>query len=181
MSRATLALLCGCSLMGCILTRNPTYESPENTPAVVLEDPDFRMGTFHRVNLSGDSPADGGVEMQLEVRAIVRDPDLEQPLVGLVFQDYDLDASENRTITNDIAIPPSARDTRDVRFFIDYSELRRGCRVIELHVSEAFVNTRNPTPRRSGDLGRGFWFVRVFENADDEISLEECVTPGRTP
>ncbi len=187
MSRAALVLL-GCStFMGCILVRDPDYDSPRNTPPVVLEDPGYPMNRFRDVCLEEcESSPDGGVESQVTFVAFVRDPDIDQELDTRVFLDHNPDSTINLPIINEIRIPPNGTAVRRIEFQVDKASLRGGaCRVIELHVSRAFINVTNPVPAPDPDdpsapvdLGRGTWFLRVLRNPDDSPSLVGCEATG---
>ena len=177
MSRAIAGLILSTlTLMGCIITKDPSREPPENTPPVVLEVPGFEMNRLVPILLNDDTPGpDGGVaSASIEFRAIVRDPDVDQPLQAVVFQEYRADSETNLPLVDQM-VPPTMSDTRSVEFSIDRSVLEPGCRVLELHVSERFVNFRNPVPVVEGDLGRGVWFLAVRQNREDElVDLSGC-------
>jgi hypothetical protein len=168
--------------MGCILLRDPDYDSPRNTPPVVLEDPSSPMNEFIDIDRSGGTVSDAGAPITEQTFYFrVRDPDIDQSLVGIPFIDYDPDDPEPERIADDIVIPASAMETRSRFFVVDHAELPRGCHVIELHVSREFRNSRDPQPVEDGDLGRGIWFVRVFANEDDVIDLRGCRNPAGAP
>ncbi|MCA9606686.1 MAG: hypothetical protein KC619_13870 [Myxococcales bacterium] len=181
MSRAALVLLSCSTLMGCILTRSPTYDAPANTPPVVLEDPDFPMNRF--VNVYLEELAAAG-ETQVRFAAQVRDPDIDDELVGLVFLDRNPNSTTNVPIIENIDIPATGEaDRDDVSFAVDVGELDPGaaCRVLELHVSRGFVGFANPMPAPDVehpegpiDLGRGIWFLRVLRNREDTQALLGC-------
>ncbi|MCB9595745.1 MAG: hypothetical protein H6719_23690 [Sandaracinaceae bacterium] len=173
MSRAALVLICCSSLMGCIITRDPSYSSPANTPAVVTEHPDLPMTRFIEVDRSLAAAPDGGVGNPTEIVAKVRDPDIEDELFGVVFLDRNPN-SESPTVLRDFRIPARGEEERaDVREPIDFNEFPAGCHVLELHVSRQFVGILNPVAAED-DLGRGIWFVRVLENEEDDRALAGC-------
>lgn len=176
MSRATLVLLSCSTLMGCILTRNPNFDPPANTPPVVVEDPDYPMNRFIDVCLDCAGEADGGLSTQVHFLANVRDPDVDQHLEGRVFLDYNQNATTNLPVTNEVVPTPTTDPTlRRVEFDIDKAQLRPGgCRVVELHVSQSFIHVTNPVPADQEDFGRGVWFLRVLETPDDDRALRGC-------
>ncbi len=180
MSRAALVLLSCSTLMGCILTRDPTYDAPANTPAVVLEDPEYPMNRFRDLCLECEAE-DGGVVTQLRFVAQVRDPDIGQDLEGRVFVDHNPDGP-NQPVINEIRLPATGSVVRRAEFSVDVASLRpAGCHVVELHVARAFINITNPVPAPDPenpsaplDLGRGLWFVRVLDTMDDIVQLRGC-------
>lgn len=187
MSRALFALVCSTSLMGCIIVREPSYSEPPNTPPVVLEDPTGRT-PFHLVvdvDLSVGGPSsDGGVGTQIEFSVQIFDPDIDQPLVGVVLRDYQPgDEQTNRPIQNQIDIPPTGDRAvlRPLTFWVNRPGLMSGCHTIELHVSGEFRDiVLNPVPAEDepegqpADLGRAIWWLRVVDDEDDRVFMDEC-------
>lgn len=180
MSRAALVLLSCSTLMGCILTRDPTYDAPANTPAVVLEDPGTPMNRFYDVCWQCRTD-DGGVPTQVPFVALVRDPDVAQDLEGRVFVDHDPNASSNTPVINEIRLPATGELVRRVEFQVDMGSIPLGCPVVELHIARSFINITNPVPAPDPvnpdaplDLGRGVWFMRVLSNDDDDPRFRGC-------
>ncbi len=181
----TVCFVCATS-MGCIITKDPSYTPPANTPAVVLSHPDSPMNRFTVIDLNGEAGPDGGVPSQtIDFVATVYDPDVDQPLVGLVFLDHNPDDPlGNRPRADEIAISETAlTTTRRVEFSVVRSDLPRGCHVLELHVARRFVNFTNPVPAPDPDpdapldLGRGVWWLNVRDDPEDTlIPVDECLS-----
>lgn len=186
MSRVVLALVCCSSLMGCLITRDPTYSPPRNTPAVVLESSEQPFGRFIDVRLDRVGIPDAGVGQgnPSSVLATIRDPDIDQELTGLLFIDRNPDSSRNIP-EDEFRIPPTDSETRSVNRPFDFGGLFTasdvGCHVLELHVAQQFTNILNPVPAPDPndpdgptDLGRGVWFIRVLESEVDDTALRGC-------
>lgn len=175
MSRALLVLLCVTTPMGCIITRDPSYPEPANTPAVVLDTVEHPFNHFRNVYLDMLMGGDGGgIQTEISFTARVLDPDVDQPLQGLVYVDFNPDAVPS---SNTFAIRPTGTVTRPVdaaSFRVQVTALQSpGCHAVELHVSERFVDVP-PRPEVPEDLGTGVWWVNVAETMGDEVTVDRC-------
>ncbi len=177
MSRALLLLVaCSTTLMGCIL-RDFDYQDPTPVPPSVLgstEDPLDRVQTLDLDLVVGGG--DGGVGVDLDFVAMVRDPDLEEPLQGLVF--VDRTTADPRPIAPEFSIPVEQDEDpvhRRVRFTVPRARFAQaGCHRVELHVSGGFVDFSNPRPAIDGDLGVGVWWVVAFDAANPTPPMTDC-------
>lgn len=167
-------------LTGCFITRDLDYEAPPPLPASVHGTTETPMNQIRVVQGGVLGGADAGASSNIEFSAIVRDPNFDQDLIGLVFRDYNPNR-DNQPVIPEIVIPPSSGDdpltrlTRRVTFSLSPLELGAvGCHTVELHVSERFVQLNDPRPADETDLGVGTWFVAVVE--DDPPTLSGCET-----
>lgn len=177
MSRALLlSVACSTTLMGCIL-RDFDYPDPVPVPPSVLgstEDPLDRVQELDLDLVIGGG--DGGVGADLDFVAIVRDPDLDEPLQGLVF--VDRSATDPRPIGPEFPIPVEQDEDplhRRVRFTVPRARFApAGCHRVELHVSGGFVDFSNPRPAIDGDLGVGVWWVVATDAGNLEPPMTGC-------
>lgn len=179
MSRAALLLACSTILMSCVITRDLDYQPPPNYPASVHGTTETPMDQIRIVDRGVVGIGDAGAAENVEFSAIVRDPNLDQQLIGLVFVDYRPD-DDNQPVIPEIPIPPNPGDdplNRRVTFSLsalgDFGT-EPGCHTVQLHVSREFVQLNDPRPADETDLGIGTWFVSVV---DDEMpTLVGCET-----
>lgn len=184
MSRAVLVLVCSMSLVGCIITQEPTFEAPPNTPPMVVS---AIPPLNHVVEIVPGVPVtDGGTASTRIFEVTVWDPDVSQDLEGLLFVQHNRDVN-NTPLTDRVEIAADGTSTRTVEFELDLNELGahvdpsdgnpRGCWVLEAHISHSFGNSildPEPPPGDPLDLGRAIWVLHVTADRDDPVDLSAC-------
>lgn len=173
LSRLVVLVACSTSLMGCVL-RDFDYPEPVNVPPAVLGTVESPLDTVIQVDIAGPVGGDAGVSSDIPFVATVRDPNIDEPLVGLVFVDRDEDGSPDLP---DISILPEQDDDpwdRRVTFSISRATFDARCHTVELHVSHGFVNFNNPQPATEGDLGVGVWWVAAYEEPSEPVDMKGC-------
>lgn len=175
MSHAAVLFVCSTMLTGCIIARDLDYEDPPNLPPSVHGTPTSPMNQVIEVD-SDPIAADAGTSANLDFVAIVRDPNVDDELLGLVFVDYD-PTGTNQPVLPEIRIPPSSGAdplTREVRFSIPRGLFpSQSCWIVELHVSRSFVGFNDPQPADPDDLGVGVWWV-VRDDEGNQVRVSEC-------
>lgn len=186
MSRAVLVLVCSMSLVGCIITQEPTFEAPPNTPPVVVSATPALNRVVQIYTGMGEPGTDGGALTSATFQFTIWDPDESQHLERLVFVHHNPD--DNTPLEDEpIEIPSNGTANRTDAFVLELSDLGAldengdpsGCWVIEAHVSEGFgTSLRNPRPPETQgeplDLGRAIWIVNVATERATSVSLGDC-------
>lgn len=163
--------------MGCIL-RDFDYQEPANVPPSVLGSADDPLDTVQRLDLDAPVGGDAGASSDVEIVAIVRDPNVREPLLGLVF--VDRNRGVTRPIGPEFPIPPEQDEDplhRRVPFRVPRAAFPGpGCHSVELHVSGGFIDFSNPRPAIEGDLGVGVWWFAVVDATQPAPDMTECAT-----
>ena len=177
-SRAILVLASCTSLMGCLITRDPSFDPAENLPPSVHSSAETPMRSMIPF-LLGDAPggADAGLPTGLTFVATVRDPNPQDVLRARYYVDLDLDDPADGLV-NEFNIRPmldSDPFSRRVSFTVPRSLIGPGCNRVELYVSRAFATGLGPNPVDSEDLGSGVWFVGGRSDPTDMIDMNDCL------
>lgn len=175
LSQALVIAACSTSLMGCIL-RDFEYPPPPNVPASVHGSTDTPLAAVRLIDLDGP-------ETEWRFVATVRDANLDQPLIGLLYVDRRPGVPGDLPYA-DIDIAPDDDDdrlSRRVEFVVPRTELSEpGCHWIELLVTSETTGRVDPQPKDPTDVGVGVWFVAAtaLSEGRDVITMDECATYG---
>ena len=182
-SRAVLVVASSCCLMGCLITRDPSFEPPENLPPSVHGSAETPMYEIRRVcrNCAGGGLADAGpVQNVVRFVATVRDANVRDELQGRVYLNLDRDSDfPTRNLVDEVEVPPDLDNdpySREVEFAFTPSRLDVDCNVVELHVSREFAGALSLAPAEPGDIGIGVWYIGAYEEGGEEPDLSGCLT-----
>lgn len=187
MSRAVVVLVCSMSLVGCIITQEPNFEAPPNTPAVIVSASPALNRVVQIETGTGEPGADGGAATSATFQLTIWDPDVNQHLERLIFVQHNPDEN-NTPLSDPVEIPSNGTPIRTAEFDLELSDLGalnggdpRRCWAIEAHISEDFgaslLNPRPPDPPAGEpvDLGRAIWIVNVAADPADSVLAADCL------
>ncbi len=180
-SRLLLLLACSTSLMGCIL-RDFDYQAPVNVPPAVLGTAETPMSQMIKVDLDAPVGGDAGVGSTLTFRAVVRDPNVDQQLRGLIYLDRNPNAPGRQGLVNDTLITPQHGDQpwdRNVSFDVpleQLSALGAGCHWAELLVTsnDNISGVADPQLIDPTDQGVGVWWIEVINQSMPSVDMDSC-------
>ncbi|MFK7985021.1 MAG: hypothetical protein AB8I08_03245 [Sandaracinaceae bacterium] len=193
MSRSLLALavcfgsVSTTSLMGCLITQEPSFDEPANFPPSVhgtATTPMFQTITRQVGPIDNPFPGDSGAASpftrDVTISAIVRDANLLDELEGRIY--VNLNRDEGPGTVTEIDIDGSAGTLeRRIEFTVSRADLVPNCNRIELHVSREFQNLPSLEPVEDGmmegtrrDLGIGVWFVGGFNDGNPTPDMTTC-------
>jgi hypothetical protein len=176
-SRLFCITACSLTLMGCVF-RDFEYQDPPNLPPSVHGTTETPMDTVWIVDLDAPVAGDGGPGTSVQFFANVRDPNVSDQLVGVVF----VDRSElsQRADLPEFPIPAEQDGTpgeRRVPFMLPRNSgdlAIPGCHSVELHVSRAFTSLATNPQADPEDLGIGVWWVASVNDSQLSVDMTLC-------
>ncbi len=196
MSRTLLALavcfgsVSTTTLMGCLITQDPSFDEPANFPPSVhgtATTPMYQTLTRRVGPLDNPFPADGGdvdpANDDVTIAAIVRDANLRDNLEGRVFLNLNraVDNPQQFLVAEILIREEGTFERRVPEFTVPRSRLVANCNTIELHVSREFRRFPSLEPEEDGmgegtrrDVGIGVWFVGGLAEGATEPSFTGC-------
>ena len=188
MSRALLLLAGAPILMSCVVTRDLEYQPPPNYPASVHGTTETPMERFYTQQVGETVGADAGAgAMELTLFALVRDPNVDDDLEGLLFVNRD-PMNPGDGLVRQFTIPSNGNFERErVQLTVPNGELERGtCNVVELHVSRSFSPFPELAPQGTAldglsDLAVGSWFVAAIGEDGLVPTVDVCPSAEEGP
>ncbi len=187
MSRpVTLVVVGALFAMGCVIPVFPNHEPPPNTPALVLGRGSTPQDGIVQVGNRDTLIANGQSEFTIEVRVV--DPDVDQPLVGLVYVNADFSGESARPIPviPQQTVPLNDGDDRTERLLevaVPLTALPEGCHRVTFTVNEEYFGFPPAPPEPEVpdmvEEGRGSWLVAVTSNMLPMVDVTQC--PGGMP
>lgn len=182
----TLALLVvpALAIMGCLVTDKVELTLQPNTPSALYQ-PTALAADEPSVQSIYEIDLDTFPFAEINLRAIIYDPDIDQTLDWKVFLDFDPD---NPTGPIDFdTVGPSDAETPEWRFDLDSDEILigvselggTGCHKLELRVSSEFessfpgyepAGSSDPVP----DVGAMIWWISVTDAANPTVDISTC-------
>jgi hypothetical protein len=160
------------TLPACLITQPVQFEAPTGFPPSIETSSLVAWPLDDIVRFQLD---DTSVQPDFEVE--VRDPDVDETLVYLVYVDFV--AAAGLTADDSGTLPPidraagTDRTRRRLTFQFPPRLVTPGCHRLELFVSGDFrLQTRDPL--RAGDLGTAVWWVASQSTSSTEVNMVAC-------
>ncbi len=180
LSRLAVLVACSTSLMGCIL-RDFDYQEPVNVPPAVLGTVESPMTEIRIIDLESLVGGDAGAGTTINFTAIVRDANVDQSLVGLVYLDRDVIVPTGQQGLVDDVVIPAEQDNdpwdRRVPFEIQGSDLANaghGCHSVQLVVTSSTSGVHDVHPSDPTDVGTGVWWIAAIDSSTTAVGMDEC-------
>jgi hypothetical protein len=183
LSRLLILAACSTSLMGCIL-RDFDYQEPVNVPPAVLPMEDLSGQRIRIIDLDTPLAGDAGIGWDLTFSATIRDPNVQQPLTGLIYLDRNPNAPGRQGLIDDRTIPVQQGDhpwDRTFTFELPSEQLAEqdvGCHWVELVVTSTSNISGIADPRLldPSDVGVGVWWVAAINTGTGKlvVGTDEC-------
>jgi len=163
--------------MGCVVTNKIELDEVPNTPPTLSQP----------TGLGQDQPSFESVYVidldttpftQIDIRALVRDPDVYQTLEWQLFLDFDpLDPTPNPAIDSDEVSGQGAEIRTEIEAPVQVSQLGGpGCHKLELRVSSDFVAAYpRYAPRDADDLAVMVFWIAVTNAANPVVDMATCL------
>ena len=158
-------------LQACLVTQHVQLDPPENFPPSVLDPLSPPLGyrpIGSHIDLSSIEGGDAGTPTTIPFEVAVRDPDVDQELLYLVWVNYPATTEPARRgeLPPDPAMDPDRR-VRTLRFNVDASLVP--CSRVELRVATNFQFLDPREPVIEGDIATATWWI--VEDRTVPISL----------
>ena len=167
--------------MSCIITREPVYEDPPDSPSVVLGTTESPMDVVCVIDLDTASPgtADGGGTPHpcLTWAVTVRDANLTQPLEAVIYLNRQGDLPASATAIGNPDVPAMGERSRRVPFTLDATQLRMGCNRLEVQVAESFSPFPDFAAPEGAEVAVGYWWIAARRGAMS-VDMRGCQTRG---
>ncbi len=184
MRMPALLMAAGMLFMGCLVTEKVELTLQPNTPSAL----------YQPTALAADEPSVQSIYAidldtfpfsEINLRAIIYDPDIDQSLDWKLFVDFDPDSPTGPIDFDTVA--PSEGEDPEWRFDLDSDELLvgvselggAGCHKLELRVSSEFESSfpgydpagvADPVP----DVGALIWWVSITDAANPTVDISTC-------